>query len=418
MKSSKILLVLVIALLALGSFTVSLAQDATPAPTEVFVPSEEGTLTIWIDGARLPAIEAVGAKFTEQYGIPVRTQQMGFGDIRNNLVLGGPVGEGPDLIVGAHDWVGQLYDNGLLSPLEFSDELAANIDPVALTAFTYDGKVLGLPLKTEAIGIYYNTDIISEVPNTWQGLVDAAEQAVKDGKAERGLAIPNGGGDPYHHYPFFTGFGGYVFGRDAEGNYNPQDVGLDNAGGLKAVEEIDRLVKADVLNAAVDYGAAQSLFVDGKLAMWMTGPWALGTLRDSGVKFAVAPIPNMDGTDTPAPFVGAQGFMINSFSQNQLLAQAFLTEFMATDEAMQALYEADPAIPAWLPLKNSIDDQDLINFGKSVANGQPMPAIPQMSAVWTAWGNAITLIYQQKEDPDKAITEAADAIRAEIAKSQ
>lgn len=420
MKKSKVLIVLVIALLALGGFSAALAQDptATPAPTATFVPSAEGTLTIWADDGRVAAIEAAGAKFTEQYSIPIRVQLMDFGGIRNNLVLGGPVGEGPDLIVGAHDWVGQLYGNGLLAPLELSDEVIANIDPVALTAFTYDGKVVGLPYLTEAVGIYYNTDVVSEVPDTWQGLVELAEQLVADGKVERGLAIPNGGGDPYHHYALFTGFGGYVFGRDAEGNYNPDDVGLDNAGGLKAVEEIDRLVKADVLNAAVGYGEAQSLFLEGKLAMWVTGPWALGDLRKGTTKFAVAPIPQMDPSATPGPFVGSQGFMINSFSKNLLLAQAFLSEFMATDEAMQSLYDAKPFIPAWLPIKGAIDDQDLVNFGASVANGQPMPAIPQMSAVWTAWGNAITLIYQQKEAPDKAIKDAAEAIRAEIAKSQ
>lgn len=417
MKHSKILVVLVIALLALGSFTATFAQDPTVAPTEVFVPSSEGTLTIWADEGKIKVIEEIGAKFTEQFSIPVRVQLMQFGGIRDNLILGGPVGEGPDLIVGAHDWLGQLYGNGLVAPLELPEEVLANLDPVAVTAFTYDGKLVGLPYLTEAIALYYNTDVISEVPDTWQGLTDLAAQLVTDGKVERGLAIP-GPGDPFHHYPLFTGFGGYVFGRDAEGNYNPEDVGLDSAGGLLAVEELDRLVKADVLNAAVDYGAAQALFQDGKLAMWITGPWALSDLRKGTAPFAVAPIPTMVEGIAPSPFVGSHGFMINSFSKNLLLAQAFLTDFIATDEAMKALYDAKPFIPAWLPLKDSIDDQDLINFGASVANGQPMPAIPQMSAVWTAWSNALTLIYQQSADPDAAITEAAEAVRAEIAKSQ
>lgn len=417
MKHGKIFVLLIIALLALGGFTATLAQDPTPAPTEVFVPSSEGTLTIWADEGKIAVIEAIGAKFTEQFSIPVRVQLMQFGGIRDNLILGGPVGEGPDLIVGAHDWLGQLYGNGLVAPVELTDEVLANLDPVALTAFTYDGKLVGLPYLTEAIAVYYNTDVISEVPDTWQGLTDLAVQLVTDGKVERGLAIP-GPGDPFHHYPLFTGFGGYVFGRDAEGNYNPEDVGLDSAGGLLAVEELDRLVKADVLNAAVDYGAAQALFQDGKLAMWITGPWALSDLRKGTAPFAVAPIPTMVEGITPGPFVGSHGFMINSFSKNLLLAQAFLTDFIATDEAMKALYDAKPFIPAWLPLKGSIDDQDLINFGASVANGQPMPAIPQMSAVWTAWSNALTLIYQQSADPDAAITEAAEAVRAEIAKSQ
>jgi arabinogalactan oligomer / maltooligosaccharide transport system substrate-binding protein len=391
------------------------AQDPTetPAPTPTFLPPSEGTLTIWSDAGRLPALEALGASFTEQYGVPVSIQTMGFGDVRNNLQLAGPVGEGPDIIIGAHDWIGQLYTNGLIAPLTLSEELAANFDPVALRAFTYDGQLVGIPYALEGVGLYYNTDLIPELPATWAETIELAQQLVADGTVERGIAIPNGSGDPYHHYPLVTGFGGYVFGVDEAGNYNPDDVGLDSEGGIAAVEELDRLVKADVLNAAVDYGVAESLFHDGQLAMWITGPWALNGIRESGVPYAVSAIPTM--TQEPRPFVGSQGFMVNAFGLNRLLAEAFLTEFLATDNGMQLLYDAVPFIPAWAPLAESISDADLAAFSVAIANGDPLPAIPAMNAVWTAWGNANSLIYQQQADPAEAITEAAAAIREEIA---
>lgn len=389
------------------------AQDATPEPTAPFVPSAEGTLTIWVDADRFPAVEAIGVAFTEEYGIPVRIQTMAFGDVRNNLQLAAPVGEGPDIIIGAHDWIGQLYSNGLIAPIELSEDLAANFDPVALRAFTYDGVLVGLPYLLEGVGLYYNTDLVPEVPATWAETTALAEQLVADGEAERGIAIPNGSGDPYHHYPIFTGFGGYVFGLDEAGSYNPDDVGLDSEGGIAAMQELDRLVKADILNAAVDYGVAESLFHDGDLAMWITGPWALNGMRESGVPYAVSAIPTM--TEAPRPFVGSQGFMINSFSVNALLAQAFLTEFVATDNGMQLLYDAVPFIPAWTPLASTIDDADLAAFSGAIANGDPLPAIPAMNAVWSAWGNAISLVYQQTADPADAITEAATAIREQIA---
>jgi maltose/maltodextrin transport system substrate-binding protein/arabinogalactan oligomer/maltooligosaccharide transport system substrate-binding protein len=44
-----------------------------------------------------------------------------------------------------------------------------------------------------------------------------------------------------------------------------------------------------------------------------------------------------------------------------------------------------------------------------------MPAIPEMSAVWTSWGNAMQLVSQQAEAPDAAFTTAAEQIRAAIA---
>ena len=425
MKRSVVFSTFALVLLLIGALmsvqVAAFAQDAataTPAPTATFVPSEEGTLTIWTDQARSPAIEAIGTAFTEQYGVPVRIQIMGFGDIRNNLVLGGPVGEGPDIIIGAHDWVGQLTSNGLLAPIELSPELLEQLDPVAIRAFTYNGQLVGLPYLTEAIGVYYNTDIIApeDFPQTWEELTALAEQLQADGTVQRGIGIPLGsGGDPYHHYPLFTGFGGYAFGVDEQGSYNPDDVGIDNEGGIAAMQEMDRLVKAGLLNAADDYGALQSLFQSGDLAMWITGPWELNGMRENNLPFAVAPVPPM--TETARPFVGSQGFMINAFSENLLLAQAFVTEFVATDEGMQLLYDAVPFIPAWNPLAETLDDEALLSFREAVANGDPMPAIPAMNSVWTAWGNAIVLVHQQQVDPAAAIEEAAEAIRAEIASS-
>jgi maltose-binding protein MalE len=408
---SKILLLMTILVL---SVQVGFAQDEETEEVEL-LPSAEGVLTIWIDQERLPAIEALAASFTEQFGVEVRLQTMGFGDIRGNLVLGGPVGEGPDIIVGAHDWLGELYTNGLLLPLELDAELIEQIDPVAIRAFTYDGQLLGLPYQTEAVGAYYNTDVIApeDFPATWEELTALVAQLVEDGVVDRGLAIPNGSGDPYHHEALLTLFGGYIFGVDEEGNYNPEDVGIDSEGGVAFLQNLDELVKADILNASVDYGAGENLFHEGRLAVWITGPWALNGIRDSGVPYAVNPIPG--GESVARPFVGAQGFMINAFSKNALLAQAFLADFVATDEGAQLLYDAVPGISAWNALGESIDDEDLVQFRLSVANGDPMPAIPAMNAVWTAWGNAITLVYQQQVDPETAAIDAATAIRAEIA---
>ena len=32
--------------------------------------------------------------------------------------VAGPAGEGPDIIIGAHDWLGELVTNGLLAPID------------------------------------------------------------------------------------------------------------------------------------------------------------------------------------------------------------------------------------------------------------------------------------------------------------
>jgi maltose/maltodextrin transport system substrate-binding protein/arabinogalactan oligomer/maltooligosaccharide transport system substrate-binding protein len=416
---SALALIAVFMLAMSGVSTAVVAQNPTETPvppTATPLPegaaSEEGTLSIWINAERAPILEAAAADFKAQYGIDVNITTMGFGDVRNNFVIAGPAGEGPDIILGAHDWIGQLYTGGLLAPIELPESTAANFDPLALGLFTYNGELVGIPYQVEAIAVYYNKDLVSEVPATWEETVALAQQLVAEGKAERGIAIPP---DPYHTFPLISGYGGGVFARDADGAYDPSQVLLDNEGSIAGATELDRLVKEGVFADGFGYDQARSAFQEGKLAMWVTGPWELGNMRSSGVNYGVAAIPAM--TQAAAPFIGGQGFMLSRYSKNAVLAQAFLTEFIATDDVQNALFTAAPAVSAWLPTRAANPDADLDAFAGSIANGQPMPTIPQMSAFWSTFGNAVTLIYQQKGAPADIMREAAEAARAEIAKS-
>jgi len=130
------------------------------------------------------------------------------------------------------------------------------------------------------------------------------------------------------------------------------------------------------------------------------------------LNYGIAVIPTME--KEARPFVGVQGFMINKFSKNLLLAQSFLTEFVASDEVMMDLYKAQFGIPAWKNTAAQVNDADIAAFSASVAQGDPMPAIPAMGAVWSAANNAFALIYQQKGAPADIMKECAEAIRGQI----
>ncbi len=155
------------------------------------------------------------------------------------------------------------------------------------------------------------------------------------------------------------------------------------------------------------------MFESGQSAMFITGPWSLPRIRESGIPYAITTLPSE--VQDAQPFLGVQGFMVSAFSENALLAQTFLLDFVATPETMQAIFEADPRPSAFLPVREAMDDPDLQGFAAAGANGLPMPAIPEMSAVWASWGDAITLIFNQAEDPEVAFKNAAEQIRAAIA---
>uniref|UniRef100_A0A7C1JLS4 Maltose ABC transporter substrate-binding protein n=1 Tax=Caldilinea aerophila TaxID=133453 RepID=A0A7C1JLS4_9CHLR len=388
------------------------AEEAAPteAPAEEAAPAEVA-LTIWADDTRAPILEELGKQFEAQYGIPVVVTEKGFGNIRDDLKVAGPAGEGPDIIIGAHDWLGELVENGLLAEIELGDA-ADQFLPAAVQAFIYDGKLYGMPYATENVAFVYNPEIVEQVPATWSELTKLAAELESAGVVKQAYIRQEG--DPYHFFPIQTAFGGYVFGLTEQG-YDPTDVGIDSPGSIAAATWLDQMYKAGHLKAgsAVDYDIMHAAFENGDAAMLITGPWALPRIRESGVPYAVTTIP---GEVQPAqPFLGVQGFMINAFSKNPLLAQTFLQEFVATEEAMQAIFDADPRPSAFLPVREKITDPDLAAFAAAGENGLPMPAIPEMSAVWSAWGDAIVLISQQREAPDVAFKNAAAQIRAAIA---
>jgi len=79
--------------------------------------SEAGKLLIWADDTRTPIMLKVAEDFTAAYGVEVVVQELDFGEMRGQLATAGPAGEGPDILIGAHDWLGELILNGLIEPV-------------------------------------------------------------------------------------------------------------------------------------------------------------------------------------------------------------------------------------------------------------------------------------------------------------
>ena len=55
-------------------------------------------------------------------------------------------------------------------------------------------------------------------------------------------------GDPYHFYPIQTAFGGYIFGQNADGSYNAEDLGLNSEGSVAALEWLNSMYEDGLLD--------------------------------------------------------------------------------------------------------------------------------------------------------------------------
>ncbi|MCH8565234.1 maltose ABC transporter substrate-binding protein [Nesterenkonia sp. LB17] len=377
--------------------TESEAEETEDGDSESGEAAASGSLTIWADANRAEVLADVAEDFESDTGISVEIVQQDFEEIRDQFVSQVPTGEGPDIAVGAHDWLGVLVNNGVVAPVELGDT-AGDFEEIAVDAWTYEGQTYGLPYSIENIALLRNTELAPEAPADFDAMIQMGEEAGTEYPFLVGLT-PNES-DPYHLYPFQTSFGAPVFGTDEDGSYDSSQLTMADAGGEEFAGWLAEQGEAGVLNLNIDGDLAQESFNGGNSPFFLTGPWNVTGAQEAGIDVAVDPIPAAGDQDAQ-PFAGVQGFFLSSQSENVVAASNFLINYVGTAEVQTALYETGGRAPA---LTESFDqalseDEIVAGFGEVGAEAVPMPAIPEMGAVWDDWGSSQAAIIKGDGDP-------------------
>lgn len=379
------------------------------------------TLTVWSSEKQQDFIRKIGQEFTRDTGVSVEVQQITFGDIKTKFLTAAQAGEGPDIIIGAQDWLGELVVNGLLEPIPKS---AVELDKFAesgIQAFTYEGVLYGVPYAIESQALFYNRDFISdeEVPTNVQELKTLAKEFTTSDTA----GFLYSAGELYYSYAFISALGGYVFKYDTKTGYNVSDVGLNNDGAVKAAYLIKGFFDEGILPLGVNYNIVDSMFMDGLAAMVINGPWAVKAYLDAGIDFGVVPLTKIEVEPGKAmkPFVGVQGLMINSRSKNKAFAMEFVINYLATAEGIYEFYIADPRLPSREDVVKIIEEQGgpvpaeiVAAFTESAAGGEPMPNIPEMAVVWSPMDDALSNIINGVQTPEAALNDAVSKIQSSL----
>lgn len=339
-------------------------------------------------------------------------------DQQSTFVTASQANNGPDLVLGAHDWIGNLVRNGAIDPVTMDDATQKLYNPLAIEGVSFNGQIYGIPFAVENIFLYRNTDLAPEAPATMEDLVSSGEALVKSGKTSEILSLPQGqNGDPYHAYPLFTAGGGTLFGKTADGTYDPKKLEIDSDASLAAAKKFASLGEkgSGALKRSITADNALSLFTDKKTAYLVSGPWNLEAVKDSGIKYDISAIPGFKGGPAARPFIGVQALYVAAKGKNKALAQEFATNYFGTAPVAQALYEAYQRPPALLEAYDAVakSDPDIAKEAEAGKNGDILPSIPEMQSVWTPWGIAEAAIIGGA-DPTSSFTKAASTIRAAI----
>jgi arabinogalactan oligomer/maltooligosaccharide transport system substrate-binding protein len=392
MKGRRITALAVVALAAAVAAVTAGATVPAAAPQAGDVTRAAATtIRVWTDKDRKAAVERVVGEWAQTKGLTAEVVEKDFGKIRDDLKTV-QAESAPDVIIGAHDWTGQLAADGLVLPLNPTAATRAQFPSYALAAFSYGTAVkrlYGAPVALENIALIVNTRL-AKVPATFASLESQALAFKKKAKGNLAIAVPQGAaGDAYHMYPFFSGLGGYVFGVNKAGNLDPSDIGVANTRFLSNAAMIDSWNKNGLINSKIDYGVAKDSFLKGKAAFWVTGPWESDTLKKSGLRFRIVQLPAIKFKSVP--FLGVQGFMVTKYAATHGLESAakdLVGSYMMRPAGQNALAAANGRFPANTTAGKAVNDAVLKQFGAAGAGGVPMPNIPQMSSVWGDLGGA------------------------------
>ena len=375
-----------------------------------------GELVIWADDKRAAALKPLAEQFGTENGVTVKVQAVSK-DLIANFKTASQAGTGPDIVIWAHDVLGDLVANGYVDPIQLSNP--GDFDELAIKGMTFDGQLYGVPYNVENIALFRNPELAPDVPATMEDLVAAGKKLVADKKATEIMALQVGqAGDAYHIYPVFSSGGGGLFGTTASGDPDPDNVLVDSPGSIAAGEKIKAMgEKGDkALKTSIDGTNSIPLFFNKKTAFLVSGPWAVADIVKAGTPYEISPIPAFaDGTPA-GPFIGVNGFYVASKGKNKAIAQEFATNFATTEAVQLAFYEAEPRPPALKSAQATAAaaNPDIGKFADARQGGSILPAIPAMGKVWGPFGIAEAAIVKGG-DVQKILEAAAKAIRDGIA---
>nr|WP_236343723.1 maltose ABC transporter substrate-binding protein [Paenibacillus plantiphilus] len=387
---------------------------STPPPAEELLPEEGASLLVWEESTDFEFLESVAADFKTKYNVDVKFEHVPSPDQADRLANDAPAGLAADVVMFAHDKLGNAVEAGLLFPNDLLEEDTKSAHPdAAIQASSYGGTLYGYPKSVETYAVFYNKALVKDLPKTWDDVV-AFSKTFTDNNAKK-YGIMWEARLLYFNYPFFVNKGGYIWGKD---NTDPTDIGLNNEGAIEGAKYMQTMAEILPLKAEnITWDVKTQLFSEGKVAFNIDGPWSISSFKDK-VDFGVIPLPDMPDGSKSISLSGVRSYYVNSYTKYPNAAKLFASFVTNKENALKAYNmlgilpsnkeaAADPAIT---------NDPILSGFIKQFENSVPMPSIPETNNVWTPIEGAITKIWNNKDqDVKAALDEAVNTIKESLA---
>ena len=222
-------------------------------------------------------------------------------------------------------------------------------------------------------------------------------------------------GDVYAGYPYLSAYGGGIFAKTPGGGYSPDRLIVDDDASVRGADQLAQLSRQGVISKDVDNTNAVPLFGDGRAPYLITGAWSMPVIRDSGVPYAISPVPELSGGGRPRPLLDVDLFYVSAHADRPAIAQEFVRDCATRRDVQVRLARATGLPPALTSAYHQVaaKDPDYAGWFTAGESGDPVPALPQMRAVWGPLAQAFADIVAG-DDPATRLRAASHEITSDL----
>ncbi|WNI18571.1 ABC transporter substrate-binding protein [Actinacidiphila sp. ITFR-21] len=368
-------------------------------------------------------------KFTEQTGIKVKLEVVGWADLLNRILAATTSGQGPDVLNIGNTWSASLQATGALLPWDDANfNKIGGKDRFAAAAIASAGAAgqdpAAVPIYSMAYGLYYNKKLFADAgltpPKTWDQLISDGKALTKDG--HYGLAVEGGNGAENIHHAFVLAKQRGSSWFDASGKAT-----FDSPANVAAVKQYVDFIAKDKIAAKGDAEYAQNQtitdFATGKAAMmmWQSAATSIKAHGMTPDQYGVVPVPTITegatGDAGVTSMVAGINLAVFKNSKHQDAAVQ-LVKFLTSTPEQKVLNGAYGSLP---PVKEAQSDPafqtpDLkVLAGVLGSSAAPLPQVPNESQFETLVGTAVKDLFADAA-AGKDITDAS--VKSELTKAQ
>lgn len=359
--------------------------------------------------------KVVDAFLAANPGVTVNLEAVPWGTCQDKSLTLAAAGDPPSVAYMGSRTLSQLANNDLIVPAEMSDATKSQYQTGVLNTVTIKGVQWGYPHAFSTKGLYINCDLAEaagaecKAPATWDDMY-ALAKAINDntGAAGVGLAGKDFDNTMHQFLNYLYSNGGVVI--DPETGENK----LDSQQTRETLAFYGKLVDvAQEGPTAWERDQLRDLFNDGKIGMYINGPWGRGQHKEE-INQLVAPVPAGPSGESGTILI-TDSLVVFKGSGHEDLAHK-LAQALSSGEAQYDLDSSWGLTPILQYDQLGFDAPYYENdpfwavYTGGISTGGPEPIVEDFKSLQSVFTNMVQGIILKDDSVDNLVTIAGEEL--------